>query len=244
MNKHKKIFITFGGPTINYHKSVERICKQAQTLDFFDNIYSFTEVDLQFDIDFWGKHKSFIESNHRGYGYWIWKSYLIKQQLDKLNDNDILIYADAGCHLNAGGKERLNEYIHLLQNNENDYGILAFQTIFQEYQYTKRKIFEFFDGVDVNDSIHNQATVILIRKNRHSIAVIHEWSDICLNHCELINDEICNESELFIENRHDQSIFSMVINKYGSIKLSDETWFYNNWQEGGAKFPFLAMRDR
>ena len=35
----------------------------------------------------------------RGGGYWIWKSHIIKK-INEINDNDILIYLDAGCSIN------------------------------------------------------------------------------------------------------------------------------------------------
>lgn len=170
---------------------------------------------------------------------------MIKTQLDKLNDGDILIYADAGCQINYGGKSRLNEYIDLLQNNENNYGTIVFYDGAPECMYTKHKVFEFFD-FKIDDSKNlkqNHATVIILRKNAHSINLINRWFDVCSNHYELINDETCNESISFIDNRHDQSIWSMTVHKYGAIKLSDETYF-TNWELDGNKFPFWARRLR
>lgn len=93
--EQQNIFITFGNPT--YHNSVKRICKEAENLDFFTKIYGFTEVDLKQDEYFWNNHGNFIENNNRGYGYWLWKSYLIQKELNRINENDILIYCDAGC---------------------------------------------------------------------------------------------------------------------------------------------------
>ena len=42
-----KNFISFGGPTENYHNSVKRIYKEAQNMDFFDNIQCFTDIDIK-----------------------------------------------------------------------------------------------------------------------------------------------------------------------------------------------------
>jgi hypothetical protein len=41
-----------------------------------------------------------VDYNKRGYGYWIWKSQIIKQHMDLLNDGEILLYCDAGSQLN------------------------------------------------------------------------------------------------------------------------------------------------
>ena len=64
-NKQIKYFITFGGPTDNFHYAVQRICNEATYLNLFDEIYGFTECDLKNDNSFWEKHNNFIENNKR-----------------------------------------------------------------------------------------------------------------------------------------------------------------------------------
>ena len=238
--EQQKTFITFGGPSNNYHNSVIRICNEASELKFFNNIIGFTENNLKQDSEFWNKHSNFIENNSRGYGYWIWKSYLIQKELTKINENDILIYCDAGCKINTMGKCRLLEYIDMLNNNKENFGILSFQLEFKEIMYTKNKIFEYLNICEKN-LLQCLATVILIKKNNHSVNIINEWYNTCCNY-HLINDNINNEHSLFIENRHDQSLLSVLVNKYGSIKLLDETYFYPNWNTKGIEYPFWATR--
>ncbi len=235
--KQQHTFMTFGSP--NYHDSVKRICNEAEKLNFFHNIHGFTEMNLKQYTDFWSKHGIFIENNHRGYGYWIWKSYLIKKELNKMNDNDILIYCDAGCQINVEGKDRLLDYIDMLNNNKDNYGIMSFQLEFKELMYTKRKILDYF-SVDNPEYMQNMATVVLIKKNIHSTNIINSWYNSCCNY-DLINDTTCNEHPSFIENRHDQSILSTLVNKYGSIKVLDETYFHPNW-DTGKEYPFWAKQ--
>jgi len=71
--------------------------------------------------------------------------------------------------------------------------------------------------------------------------IINEWCTLCQDY-DLINDCTNNESNEFIEHRRDQSIISVLVNKYGSIKLLDETYFAN-WNDG-LRYPFLARRLR
>ena len=238
-----KKFITFGGPTINYHNSCKRLCKEAANLHFFDEIVGFTDAYLKNDNIFWDKHGNFIENNARGYGYWLWKSYLIKKTLDELNDNDILIYCDAGCQINSNGKKRLLEYIDMLNTNKDNYGLVSFQLEFIELQYTKKAI---FDEFQCNEYAKNMrqciGTIQIIKKNTHSINIINEWYKRCENY-NLINNNIHNDEDMhFVENRHDQSIISVLVNKYGSIKLLDETYFHPNWDVDGFHYPFWAKR--
>ena len=55
----------------------------------------------------------------------------------------------------------------------------------------------------------------------------------------LINDDTKNEENCFIENRHDQSIYSIIVKKFGSIKLNDETYDFTDTTK-----PILAKRNR
>ena len=238
-----KKFITFGGPNLMFHRNLERICKEAKDIDFFDEIIGFNEMDLKMDTPFWNKHGIFIETNNiRGYGYWIWKPYLIKKELDKINNGDILIYCDAGCQINKNGKERLSEYIDLLNIDKQNYGIISFQIEFKELLYTKNVIFDFMNSDDnFKNKLQCASTVLIIKKNQHSINIIDKWYDLACNY-NLLNDDINNEIKSFVENRHDQSLLSILVNTYGSIKLLDETFFPDNWETEGKQFPFWTKR--
>jgi hypothetical protein len=235
-NIHTK-FITFGGPTQNFYNSVNRICNEAKNLNLFKEIIGFTDNDLKNDIDFWSKHSQFIENNSRGYGYYIWKPYLIKKELAKLKTNDILIYADCGCEINLNGKKRLLEYINLLSKSE--YGLISFQLTHKEYSYTKKAIVDYFNlNSSIMDTCQILSGIIIIKKNNHSINIINKWYES--SHYHLINDITNNEHQYFKENRHDQSILSVISKIYGSIILDDETYF-DSWDKG-FNYPFLAKR--
>ena len=104
-NNIKLHFITFGGGSENYYQAVERLCGQVKSLEIFDSITGYTDKDIKSDEVFWNKHKNFIINNKRGYGYWIWKPYLILKKLKEINDNDILLYLDCGCEINVKQKK-------------------------------------------------------------------------------------------------------------------------------------------
>jgi len=235
-----KYFITFGGPTSNYHNAVNRICKQSEEFNVFDKIIGLTEKDLNNDTEFFNKHHTFIENNSRGYGYWLWKSYIVKKQLEVMNDNDILVYADAGCVMNVNGKQRLLEYFEMVNNN---YGILSFEMDHLEKTWTKMDIFQHLDGYKYLETGQLIATIFIIKKCKHSVDLVNKWYDNCCIY-NLIDDSSSqlNNDVSFIENRHDQSIWSIIRKKYGSIIINDET-YYHNWDDG-KEIPILAMRIR
>jgi len=239
-NTQVKRFVAFGNRP--YYNSIVRICEESKKMHIFNEIRGYTDKYLKNDTEFWNKHGKFIEheQNRRGYGYWLWKSYLVKKEMDKSQENDIIVYCDAGCKVNEKGKRRLHEYIDMLNTSES--GIVTFQLTHLERLYTKNKVFETL-GSDKRDVFQCLTTAILIKKNKNSTNIINQWYENCENY-QLINDEIEKEKddEKFIENRHDQSVFSILVNKFDSIKIMDET-FFCDWSHS-EEYPFLKKRLR
>ena len=133
--------------------------------------------------------------------------------------------------------------IELLNNNEKKYGVISFQLDYEEYMYTKNKIFEYFNCDDeIKNSYQFLATVQIIKKNKHSVELLKRWSEISSNY-ELINNNLSeNECTEFRDNRNDQSIFSILVKIYGSIIINNETTFNNVNDE--INYPLLAKRIR
>lgn len=241
-----KIFITFGGPTEYWYKRVDILCDQAKNMNFFDKVIGYTDKDLKQDEPFWSTHGQFIEQNERGYGHWLWKSYLIKKTLDQLNDGDILIYADSGCQLNNNGIPRLNEYMDMLHTNEDNYGVISFKmSHLLEKWYTKMELFTLLNtNEDDRNSPQSVGGIVLIKKNAHSVHLVNEWYTIASSNYDTINhNRYMEQDPEFCAHRDDQSVFSLLVKKYGSIKIEDETYF-NDWTIGLKTYPILALRGR
>lgn len=97
----KTIFLSFANSV--YVPSLRRLEEQIRSCPLINEFHFLTNKDLD---DGFKKHfHPYIY--RRGYGYWKWKSYLVKQQFEKMEDGDILIYADAGCDYNAKAIDRL-----------------------------------------------------------------------------------------------------------------------------------------
>jgi hypothetical protein len=172
---------------------------------------------------------------------------LIKNYLEKLNFNDLLLYCDAGCTINIEGSERFNDYVNMLSSGDDD--ILTFNMYENlEKFWTKMDVFEFFNSKNLMDTGQIGATSIFLKKTEKTLKLINEWENICINHRNLIDDSksIQTENDCFIEHRHDQSIFSMVAKKYKTIELSDETYIINNGNPNSfnKKFPIQGTRLR
>jgi len=217
-------FFSYGND--GYRNSKQRIQQEAQNMGF-DKIYIYGPENLP---------KEFVEKtqphilHQRGAGYWLWKSYFLKQLIDSAEDNDVIIYADAGCHLNIHGKPRLNEYLKIISEHES--GFLSLEMNHEnlaEQFYTNEMVFEYF-GIDVNDPIRKLGQyvggILFLRKCPISIQIVNDYYNIAITRPDLFSD-VHNDykrTEVFRDHRHDQSILGILRKKYGSVTIPDETW--------------------
>lgn len=222
-----------------YQKQRAYLKETAMVSSFFDelSIFSKEDIDPGFLEDFQD-----IFSFRKGGGYMIWKPYFIKKALDALPEGDILIYCDAGCMVNDWGKERFDEYIVRLNNSKK--GVLAFELKHKEYQYTKREVFNCFQAT--NEVIKtNQiiSGILFFKKCEQSCKVVNEWYQTIYNNRWLFTDQLDKsiQDPRFLEHRHDQSILSVILKKYGAEVLTDETYF-DDFMRKGHEYPFWATR--
>jgi hypothetical protein len=240
----KIYFISFG-TTHNYSQSLNRIRQEAENLNIFDKIIIYTEND--FDKDYLAINEEFIKNNKCGYGYWIWKSYFTKKTFELMDNDDILIYADCGCHLvnNDVAKNRLQKYITLC--NITNTGNLGFQMCFPEKQYTKMDVFVRLN--EVNDKMMNSGQLVggifLMRKCINTINLINKYYELCEEY-NLIDNTPSNtiNDTSFIAHRNDQSLFSILRKQMGCLLIPDETWFENFMSPEAQSKPILATRIR
>jgi hypothetical protein len=204
--------MTFGAGSNNYLGAVKRLTSQANNLELFDKVIGYTDSDLKKDNEFWNKHSEFILSNKRGYGYWIWKPYLIMKTLETMNDNDILVYADAGCEIDVKKKLKWNNIFNKVQSNL----IIGTLTGHDEHKYNKKDLILYLNMNDDKylNTNQRQASALCILKCKKNVDLIKEWYDISCNY-HFIDDSPSIElnHNSFKAHRHDQSIYSLLIKK-------------------------------
>jgi hypothetical protein len=230
-----------------YKKTLERLRRQAENLNVFDHIFCFDEN--YFEKDFTSKHQDFIAQNKRGYGYYIWKPYLILNVLHQMEDNDILVFVDGGCSLNPNGLERLHKYFDIV--NQSPYGILAFQIGAVEQEWTKMDLF-YELGCEQNEEIKNSGQmisgIVIIRKCDHVVKIYEKAYELGVkNNYHFSDDSQSNHPNCptFHAHRHDQSILSLILKLNGCEKLHDETYFKQFAYDAvmdGTNYPIWASR--
>jgi hypothetical protein len=261
----RKYFLTFASTDLN--KTLNRIRNQAEKLNFYDKILTYSELNL--DINFKDQFSKYLKHGTRGYGYWSWKPQIILQALSLMEDGDILQYTDAGCHLNINGIKRLNDYFEITNNS--DFGILAFQTKIPEdplvydgremldcvdFKWIKGDLVDHFNIRSNEYILQTQtitATVIFIKKTSDTVNFINHWLDVIKYDFRLIDDtkSISNNLDGFIEHRHDQAIFSILCKLKNIDTLSAYEYWYpskiNKFKPDWkilSEYPILAKRDK
>ncbi len=263
MYKNKKIIlISFASKDLI--RSAKRIRQEAENSKFYDEIKIFNEDD--FDKDIGKLVKDLIKKNKkRGYCYWIWKPYFICETFKKLNYGDIINYADVGCSIIGENNKRFYEYLNMFSDKNR--WLLPFQykednkILSEEFEYPKREEYKFTksDLLDYFGCLNDPRIVntpqywagnFFIRKSNDSIKFINDWLDIFYKRFDLVDDtpSILNNNIKFVENRHDQSVFSILCKKKNISSLSayEIDWaIFNNkksW-EHNKNSPILAKRN-
>lgn len=239
-------FVTFGDSR-RYARSVKRLKQEAESLGIFDKVYAWHEKDIA--AEFVEKHKHFMMSNARGMGYWIWKPQVILQALKSTPTGGFVLYADAGCCFIPKYKDRIQHYFDLAAQQQQSPGVMAFQLSYIEKQFSKMdtvvKIFpEQQERLNAFNTPHNMATVIAFYNTPSTITFVEEWLDLCIcDNYKYVSDiaSQATNSRYFVEHRHDQSIFSLLVKKYKCCVIPDETW-HNHIQLQG--WPIHAARIR
>ena len=262
MYKNKKITLfAFASPDLS--RSANRLKRQAQNSDYYDEIKILGPKD--FDVQM-KKKFNLIKggSTKRGYGYWFWKPVFLMKIMKNIDFGDIIHYVDIGCHI-QNKNSRFNEYLNLL--NKSKKFILPFQyhlnnTNFpndilfskrEEFKYTKADLidnFKFLDNRDVTHTPQFWAGSFFIKKEKESENFLKEWIEFFDKKFDLIDDSdsMIENFKGFIQNRHDQSVFSLLCKKYSIKSLSayecdwgekdnKRTWNHNSDN------PILAKRD-
>ena len=205
-------FITFGGGNSNYLEAGSRLCNQATKINLFNKITFFTDTFLQNDIEFWERHSNFVIKNKKGYGYWLWKPYLIKKTIETLNDGDILLYLDSGCEINSNKRNEMINYFGMVKTN---YIITSFT--FTEKNWNKMDLILHLNAnsSEFIETPQRQAGAQLLYVCDKTRRLVNEWYETACNY-HLIDDSpsIAKNCDGFREHRHDQSIFSLLTKKY------------------------------
>lgn len=228
-------------------RSAKRLIRQAKKIGVFSQIISLDENSL--DMEFTAKHSDILRPDVRGFGFWMWKPQVIIQALRSVKNGQIVLYLDVGCHLNHRGAPRLHEYFEIVSKSKS--GILAFDLTHEGVvahkvvEWTKSDTLDFFGALTnekIKQSAQIEATIILVEKRESTVKFFENWLDLMEKHRNFIDDSpsVIPNDPNFIENRHDQSLFSLLA-KLEDIAILSHAENFPSRQTFFSKMP--AWRD-
>lgn len=204
--------------TKDYAKARKFNVKMAYQKGKADKVFEYDEEDLP--QEFVEKNKKIL-SCKRGGGYWLWKPYVVKKALEQLKEGDYLFYCDSGAFVIRD----LHLLVQFMEKQQSD--ILFFDLECMEKEWTKRDIFIELecDEKKYTDSVQRCATYFLIKKTGKTLEFVNLWLQYAQKY-ELISDEDNTlygnpNYEGFRDNRHDQSILSVLSKKSGYRSFQD-----------------------
>lgn len=217
-------FLTCGiGP--KYKEAIKRLEIQARKTNIFDDILAYTGDELEDVDEFWNTHRDFIELNPVTFGYRIWRPYLVFRMIEQMYYGDILLYADAGCEFDLQCECPRDEFLKFKNNIDISSSIIA-SLGGTELLYSKIELIEFMkmkDDLQLNTP-QIQCKSFIIQKTDKTLKFARDWYIYSCNYSLIDNSSFKKNNENFIKHNNDQSIFSLLLKKYGlfdTTKISD-----------------------
>lgn len=227
MNKY---LISFG--TKEFRKNIALKRFFATKICGFNKFRFYSPDDLE--SDFYQKHQ-FHFAHKRGYGYFVWKFYLILKALREINENDFLFYLDAGAIF----LKSPNSLISTMRDYDLDYA--GFGLPLLEVNWNKKELFNHMKLDFKKYCMRNQllANALPMFKTKKTINFFENCYELASNY-NLINDNFDRDIQNpnFIDHRHDQAIFSLSYHKEKLKILKDPSQFGEH-PEGYCGFKFF-----
>lgn len=212
-------FVTFADH--RYRPTLERIKAEALDMNIFDDVCALS--DLNFDEDYKTLFIKEKRDKMYAFGFYCWKSWAVKKAMDKLNDGDFLVYADAGCILNNRGIRLLKKWLNVISADKD---FIAFQQKYIEEEYTKEDVFQYFHISQDDSKVRNTgqyfAGAFILRKSNSTEDLVDKWFDLSNLHFQLIDDTIINDkNSKLLQPRYDQSIISLLLKNHEHLLSLD-----------------------
>jgi hypothetical protein len=214
-------FCTFGSmPT--YGPALARIGKQAQDSKYFESVNCFT----QNNTPGLAAHADFIAKSPKGYGYWIWKPLIILETMRKAQENDVIVYADAGCYINSTPEAKRKFEIYLSLVKKNAPHRINFQLSYPEEMYTKNDVLSYFQAMGTEHATSRQiaGTYMILVNTPENRAIMEELHQIMGSDNHHLHDDSPSRipnAPSFIDHRHDQSVLSVLMKMRGTLLVED-----------------------
>ena len=206
-------FITFATP--EYFRFAHNIAQSALSKGEFDTARIFGPHDIPSEFF---KANENILGQPRGAGYWLWKPYVVMRALIEVPMGDTLCYCDS-LYVFTGSIRTVTDDIFITchKPNESTDGTI-------EHRLSKRDAIVLLDAdkPEITETTQAWGGFMVIRKTPETMMFISKWFTYCQD-ARIITDApsvFGPEHPEFVDNRHDQTVLSLLAKKHG-LKLHD-----------------------
>lgn len=225
------------GTTPEYAGSLELLEREANASGYFDEVVVYTQDTLPASPEL----KRFMQAHSRGYGYWIWKTPVLLDMMEKAAPGDVIVYADAGCGISTTPEARVRFAGWIQDVRTHPSHRLSFQMAHVEESWTKADLFELMDCNEdrFRKTGQHAAGIQAYLNTPENVEFLREHLLIAsADGFHAISDAPSRtpNAPTFRDHRHDQSILSLLFKKHGSASRPD------HWEDPG--FPIVMIRRR
>ena len=229
-------FCTFGSVP-DYSRALQTLAAEARDSGYFASITVYTQETLPAK----SRERRFMEANRRGYGYWIWKSILLEDMLEKIPEGDIVLYADAGCGISTTPAARANMAAWVSDCLTHPTHRLSFQMGHLAEVWTKADVFTALNATadEFTKTGQHIGGIQMYQNTPENRRFLQTYkAALAADNYHYVTDapsRVPNPA-CYRDHRHDQSILSLLFKIHGSANRVD------HWQD--PDYPVMALRRR
>jgi hypothetical protein len=249
-NSIRVCVVIFGDGSIDFKRAANRLGEQAKSLGIFSKV---AVLDSNSLCDISSRYKADLIKILSLTDYPLYfraiKPWAILSFMEDLNNPyDVIFYIDAGCEIpnNLVTRYRIKRLIIKTQET----GAIAERTGYKETAYSRNNLIEFFGSSDWANTIGQiQSTWSMFKNSELNKRFLKEWIELSDPKYKFWQDpsgpELDSQSPDFIENRWDQSIFSLLYKKY-ELPTKKTYWEYGGkfGDLRGLSIPIHASRNK
>lgn len=217
VSSSKWLLVTAGLGSHDFESSAFRVGLGAR---YFSRISKVVVLDTRLTVELCQSvrdaYPEQFNERVRGFGFMAWKSEVVYKAIHgEFGDFDGVIWVDGGCEVFPSffSELQLNKYLNYAERN----GIYSFSLDTPEYQFTKSFLLEKYKHVvGVSESPQIQTTWIALHGELGRM-IASEWLSRTLEDFRNLDltESPGGEDPRFVENRYDQSIFSLICKEKG-----------------------------
>jgi hypothetical protein len=238
----KRFLISFATP--EYYRSQDVLFETAAP--FFDGGAKYRDSNLSPEIyKLAREHFKYA----RGFGFWVWKPFILRDALRQVGDGDLVFYVDSGNEIIASPQplfdiaEESPSGIVLFDNRDSE----PHGDVWKNGMWTRGDCFRLMDccGKAYAQGCQVDAAYICLRKSEQSIAFVDEYLFYCLD-LQIVSDA-ANKFQPnlpeFRDHRHDQSVLSLLAIRHG-VPLFREPSEWGNRAVHASTYPQIFDHHR